>query len=123
MTGTPDVVAPLTPLEIEGLVRPQYRAYPVADHLADKLCAIVGTYARDGQPASSTRVKDLVDIAIIATTQAIGSTALRVAVVTNAVLRKLELSERFAVPDKIFDPILDATATGAWDPSAQAWIP
>ncbi|MCW3841687.1 nucleotidyl transferase AbiEii/AbiGii toxin family protein [Micromonospora yasonensis] len=69
MTGTPDVVAPLTPLNIEGLVRPNYRVFPIADHLADKLCATIGTYTRDGQPASSSRVKDLVDIAIIAITQ------------------------------------------------------
>ena len=151
MTGTPDVVAPLTPLEIEGLARPHYRVFPVADHLADKLCAIIGTYTRDGHPASSSRVKDLVDIAIIATTQTINATALCIAVVANAALRKLELPERFAVPDpvgwavryprvaaeapgpvasydtavnlasQIFDPILDATAIGAWDPSVQAW--
>ncbi|BCB79129.1 hypothetical protein GCM10022251_19530 [Phytohabitans flavus] len=153
MTGSPDIVAPLTPLEIEGLVRPRYRVFPVADHLADKLCAIVGSYARSGQPASSSRVKDLVDIAIIATTQTVDSTALRVAVVTNAALRALELPDRFLVPDpvgwatryprvaaeapgpvadydtavnlaeKIFDPVLTATATGVWDPSLQAWIP
>jgi hypothetical protein len=153
MTGTPDVVAPLTPLDIEGLIRPHYRVFPVADHLADKLCAIIGTYTRDGQPASSSRVKDLVDIAIIATTQGISSQALRIAVITNAALRNLKLPERFAVPDpvgwaaryprvaaeapgpvpnydaaanlagRIFNPVLSATAAGAWDPSAQAWIP
>jgi hypothetical protein len=153
MTATPDVVAPLTPLDIDGLVRPHYRVFPIADHLADKLCAIIGTYARDGQPASSSRVKDLVDIAIIATTQTISFSALRIAVVTNAALRRLELPERFAVPDpagwaarytrvaaeapgpapdydtavnlasRIFDPILAASATGAWDPSVQAWNP
>jgi hypothetical protein len=152
MTGTPDVIAPLTPLDIEGLVRPHYRVFPVADHLADKLCAIVGSYTRSGQPAGSSRVKDLVDIAIIATTQTIESAALRVAVVTNAALRQLELPDRFAVPDpagwatrylrvaaeapgpvsdydtavslasQIFDPVLDATAVGTWDPSVRAWI-
>jgi hypothetical protein len=153
MTGTPDIVAPLTPLDIEGLGRPHYRVFPVADHLADKLCAIIGTYAPGGQPASSSRVKDLVDIAIIATTMTFGSKALHIAVVTNAALRRLELPERFAVPhpvgwaaryprvaaeapgpvsdydtamslaSRIFDPVLDATATGAWDPSTQMWIP
>lgn len=45
MTATPDVVAPLTPLDIDRLVRPYYRVFPIADHLADKLCAIIGTYA------------------------------------------------------------------------------
>jgi hypothetical protein len=153
MTGTPDVVAPLTPLNIEGLVRPNYRVFPIADHLADKLCATIGTYARDGQPASSSRVKDLVDIAIIAITHAISADALRTAVASNATIRKIELPERFVVPDavgwaaryprvaaeapgtvpdydtavslasQIFDPVLDATAIGVWDPSARTWIP
>ncbi|MCW3841684.1 nucleotidyl transferase AbiEii/AbiGii toxin family protein [Micromonospora yasonensis] len=153
MTGTPDVVAPLTPLNIEGLVRPNYRVFPIADHLADKLCATIGTYGRDGQPASSTRVKDLVDIAIIAITHAISADTLRTAVVSNAAMRKTELPERFVVPDavgwaaryprvaaeapgtvpdydtaislasQIFDPVLDATAIGVWDPSARTWIP
>jgi hypothetical protein len=93
-----------------------------------------------------------VDIAIIAVTQTIDSNALRTAVVTNAALRKLQLPKRFTVPDpvgwaaryprvaaeapsaipdyatavilagQIFDPILDETATGTWNPSAQAWI-
>ena len=33
MTGTPDIVAPLTSLEIEGLIRPRYRVYPFADRV------------------------------------------------------------------------------------------
>lgn len=75
MTGRPDVVPPWAPLDIEGLVRPSYRVFPVADHLADKLCATVGVYARAEQPASSSRVKDLVDIAI---TQSAGLRVTRV---------------------------------------------
>jgi len=102
---------------------------------------------------SSSRVKDLVDIAIIATTLSTGSEALRIAVVANAALRGLGLPECFAVPDPVgwaaryprvaaespgpvpdydtavrlasdvFDSVLNATATGVWNPSAQAWIP
>jgi len=101
MTGTPDVVAPLTPLDIEGLIRPRYRVFPVADHLADKLCATIRTHAQHGRTASSSRIKDLVNIAIIATTLTIGSEALRIAVVTNMALRGLDLPERFAVPDPV----------------------
>ncbi|MDY7089643.1 MAG: nucleotidyl transferase AbiEii/AbiGii toxin family protein [Actinomycetota bacterium] len=152
MTGTPDVVAPLTPLSIDGLVRPHYRVFPIPDHLADKLCATIGTYVRDGQSASSSRVKDLVDIAIITSTQTFSADRLRTAVVINAAIRKVELPDRFIVPDEgwarrypkvaaeapgivpdydtavslarqIFDPILDATATGVWDPSARIWSP
>jgi hypothetical protein len=96
----------------------------------------------------STRVKDLVDIA---TTQTVHADALASAVVGNAAMRKIELPERFTVPDptgwatrypqvaaeapgpvsdfdtamslasQIFDPILTRTATGTWDPSARSW--
>ncbi|MEV6298317.1 nucleotidyl transferase AbiEii/AbiGii toxin family protein [Actinoplanes sp. NPDC051861] len=151
MTGTPDIVAPLTPLEIEGLIRPRYRVFPIADHLADKLCATVGSYARAGQPASSSRVKDLVDIAIIASTQTVQAAALRAAVVSNAAMRRIELPERFTVPDmagwatrypkvaaeapgpapdfvtatnlasQIFDTVLDGTAVGSWSPTSRSW--
>jgi hypothetical protein len=151
MTGTPDLVAPLTPLEIEGLIRPHYRVFPIADHLADKLCATIGAYARDGQPAGSSRVKDLVDIAIIAITQTVHADVLRSAVIRNAAMREVELPERFTVPDgtgwatryprvaaeapghvpdfgtavslasRLFDPILDRTATGVWNPSSRSW--
>lgn len=153
MTGTPDIVAPLTPLDIEGLIRPRYRVFPIADHLADKLCATIGSYTRTGQPASSSRVKDLVDIAIIASTQTVQAIALTAAVVSNAAMRKIELPERFTVPDmtgwatrypkvaaeapgpapdfatavnlasQIFDPILNRTAIGAWSPSTLSWTP
>lgn len=113
---------------------------------------MIGTYSRNGQPASSSRVKDLVDIAIIAITQTIDSKALRTAVVTNAAIRRLELPQRFTVPDQVgwatryprvaaeapgpvpdydtavtiaghvFDPILDATAGGTWQPATRAWL-
>jgi hypothetical protein len=106
----------------------------------------------DGRPVSSSRVKDLVDIAIIATTQTFKAERLRAAVVSNAEMRKLKLPQRFFVPDtagwaaryprvaadapgtvpgyhtavslasQIFDPVLDASVSGVWDPSARAWI-
>lgn len=52
MSGHPDLVPPLTPLEFDGLDRPMYRTFPVADHVADKLCD-----ARGARPAprNSTR--------------------------------------------------------------------
>lgn len=153
MTGTPDIVAPLTPLDIEGLIRPRYRVFPIADHLADKLCATIGAYTRTGQPTSSSRVKDLVDIAIIASTQTVEAAALTSALVSNAAMRKIELPERFTVPDvagwagrypkvaaeapgpapdfaaavalarQIFDPILRRAAIGVWSPSSRTWTP
>lgn len=66
MSGQPDVVPPLTPVQIDGLVRPPYRAFPLADHVADKFCAIITGHSRAGVVNSSSRIKDLVDIALIA---------------------------------------------------------
>jgi hypothetical protein len=139
-------------LVIDGLVRPRYRVLPVADHLADRLCAAVGTYARVTEPVGSTRVKDLVDIAIVATSQTVATVDRTVAVRVNAAARRLHLPERFAVPDPVgwgrrypgiasegpglfpdyetaatlagllFDPVLGATATGTWDPATRMWV-
>lgn len=98
MTGTPDLVLPLTPLQVPGLVRPPYRVFPIVDHLADKFCAIADRYG-DGETARpSSRVKDLVDIGLIATTHTVGGAALRIALVTNAADRALHLPSRFGVP-------------------------
>jgi hypothetical protein len=77
MTGEPDEVAPLTPLHIDGLVRPSCRAFPLPDHVADKFAAILGTHVRADTVTGSSRIKDLVDIALIATTQQISGPALR----------------------------------------------
>lgn len=61
MTGEPDTVLPLTSIEILGQERAPWRAYPLVDHVADKVCAIVERY--DGRP--STRFKDLIDLVAI----------------------------------------------------------
>jgi hypothetical protein len=151
MTGAPDIVAPLTPIDIEGLVRPRYRVFPIADHLADKFCATAGAYTGTGRTSGSSRVKDLVDIAIIAVTQTVHADVLTAAVVCNAAMRRIELPERFTVPDatgwaaryprvaaeapgpvpafdeavalatRLFDPVLTRTATGVWNPSTRGW--
>lgn len=58
MSGQPDKVPPLTPLQIDGLVRPNYRAFPLPDHCADKLCAVVEIHEQTGETRVSSRVKD-----------------------------------------------------------------
>lgn len=51
MTGVPQTASPLVALTIPGLIRPEYRLFPLADHVADKLCAIVEVHDRaDGLP-------------------------------------------------------------------------
>jgi hypothetical protein len=36
MSGKPDTVPPLTPIDVDGLIRPPYRVFPMADRVADK---------------------------------------------------------------------------------------
>lgn len=106
MSGQPDTVPPLTPLHLEGLVRPPYRAFPLADHCADKLCAIIETHEQAGGIRVSSRVKDLVDLALIARSQTVDGPALRAAILAGTGQRGLPLPTAFAVPD------LDAWRTG-----------
>ena len=87
-SGEPDVVAPLTPLHVDGLVRPSYRVFPLPDHVADKFAAIVGTHIRGETVTGSSQIKDLVDIALVATTQPISGPALRAAVLAGTAAPK-----------------------------------
>lgn len=153
MSGKPDEVAPLTPLHIDGLVRPSYRAFPLVDHVADKFCAIIRTHAAGGAAAGSSRIKGLVDVALIATNQQISAPALRVAILAGTTHRSLSVPDHFAVPDDAvwrrgyprsaadapgpmptFDeavslasalpnPVLDGAASGIWDPETASWAP
>jgi hypothetical protein len=151
MSGEPDLVAPLTPLHIDGLVRPYYRTFPLADHLADKFCAIITTHEGEGIARSSSRTKDLVDIALIATAKEISGTALRNAILANTAHRGLTIPDAFAVPDEIswrrgyaraaadapgplpdfgaalelaaalLNPALQGPVQATWDPQAAGW--
>ena len=151
MSGEPDEVAPLTPLHVDGLVRPSYRAFPLPDHVADKFAAILGTHVRGEKLTGSSRIKDLVDIALIATTQQISGPALRAAILAGAAHRNLSLPDAFAVPDEdvwrrgyprpaadapgptptfdeavslacaLLNPVLKGPVSGNWDPAAARW--
>jgi len=99
MTGAPDPVPPLTPIAIDGLVRPGYRAYPLPDHVADKLCAIIEPHhRRTGVVEVSTRHKDLVDLAVIAASQRLDAAAVRKAIMSESARRGLDLPTAFDVP-------------------------
>lgn len=54
-------------LPIAGLGPVFVIVYPIADHVADKVCATAETHGSAGR--SSSRVRDLVDLVVIATTQ------------------------------------------------------
>jgi hypothetical protein len=74
MTGEPDEVAALIPFEIPGIDPVRYRAYPVADHVADKVCAFLEVHPRAlGTAQPSTRYRDLADLAFIAHTQTVAA--------------------------------------------------
>lgn len=151
MSGEPDEVAPLTPLRIDGLVRPPYRAFPLADHVADKFCAIIGTHVFGDRVTGSSRVQDLVDIALIATSQPISGHTLRTAILAGTAHRSLSVPDAFTVPDEsvwrrayprsaadapgpmptfdeafslasaLLNPILNGPVSGGWDPAAASW--
>jgi hypothetical protein len=101
---------------------------------------------------ASTRVKDLVDVALIAGTQHVRGHDLRRALVGGAAHRGLALPPRFQVPDldawrtgytrraadapipvpsfrqaadvagRLFDPVLAGPLDGSWDPQACRWV-
>jgi Nucleotidyl transferase AbiEii toxin, Type IV TA system len=98
MTSAPDLVPPLVAVEIPGLLRVNYTAYPLADHIADKVAACLQGHVRAGAMVASTRYKDLVDLVLIARTQRPGAGQLRRAVLTQTVRCGIGLPAEFSAP-------------------------
>ena len=94
--GEPEIVTPADRIDVAGVPMFDYRVYPLANSLADKLCAMVETH--DGKPSS--RIKDLVDVAIYATTVDIDGGELCRRVRSEAGARGIVLPDRFSVPDE-----------------------
>jgi hypothetical protein len=148
MTGSPDQVSPLTEVHIVDRQRTTWQAYPMVDHVADKVCAILERYGDN----PSTRFKDLIDLIAISRRASVEADAQKRALTMEAARRDLELPAAFEVPDHtiwergyraearrsvgfdaldldtalaavrpFLNPLLDGTATGAWDPQSQAW--
>lgn len=83
ITGHPDDVPPIARGIIPSVEQSGYRAYPLADHVADKVAA---TYERHGVSDNpSTRYRDLIDLVSIATRASIDSNAL-----SNAIRSEFE---------------------------------
>lgn len=85
---------PASGLRLPRLINHDYRLYPVVDQIADKVCATMTTY--NGRPSS--REKDLVDLVVLATTQEVAGSALRVAINTEANRRRMEPFTQLLVP-------------------------
>lgn len=149
LTGHPDPVRPLTDIEILTSPRKSWQAYPLVDHVADKVCAILERH--QGQP--STRYKDLVDLVAIVHHATVAASLQSEALVKEGRRRGLSLPRRFDVPDRqmweqgyraearrttgldeanldaalttvrpFLNPLLEGTATGSWDPVTQTWL-
>ena len=150
ITATPEAARPLDLLgDLPGLVRPDYRLYPLVDTLADKVLAITEQHGE----RPSTRFRDLVDIMLILGSSAIDATALRRALASEHRRRGRSVNASFAVPDEslwragyartvadapnvtertldqalplakaFLDPILGGAVTcGRWNPATKAW--
>lgn len=150
--GCPEVVEPANRLYLRRpLITFPYRLYPVVDQIADKVCATMDTQYPGGK--RSTRVKDLVDLVVIAHTQTVDLDELRAAIDSKRELSGIAPFEHFGAPAE-WDRTYPATAEGvpaaeslsaqtaaglvasfvdpalgkianpaAWDPHALAWIP
>ena len=127
-----------------------YRAYPLVNHIADKLAAI---FERHGTlRAPSARYKDLVNLVAILTKFSVQADAQQQALESEAERRGLILPSQFDVPDHqmwdtgyraearrslltmartldeaagivqpFADPLLQRTAAGHWEPATGRW--
>ena len=149
--GRPDVVEPANRLHLRRpLITHPYRLYPLADHVADKVCATMDTNYPGAK--RSSRVKDLVDLVVLAHTQAVVLDELRNAIAAKRVISGIEPFKHFDIPDdwartypttakgvpsaefftaaaaadlvaSFVDPALDKSSnTGIWDPDNLAWV-
>jgi len=99
MTGAPDEVPPLVPIDLPGLSRVSYRAYPIVDHIADKVCALLERHPRpDGGIEQSTRYRDLADLVVFAHNVSVTAQDLRAALDSEAHRRQLTLANHLEIP-------------------------
>ena len=151
MTGQPDEVPSIAIVRMPQIKQDGYLAYPLVDHVADKVCAVFQRYGLADAP--STRYKDLVDLVAIIITSIIDADSQTDALRSEASRRGLVLPDQFGVPDLALwekgyaaeagrstlpvartltdalvlvrwfvDPILEGSARGRWEPSTHTWI-
>lgn len=150
MTGQPENVPPLARLAMPDVEQHGYRAYPLVDHVADKVAAM---FERHGElRRASTRFKDLVDLVAVVTGASIAAEPQMAALRSEAERRDIALPDRFQVPDlelwergyaseagrsllpvartldealavvrPFVDPLLAGIAVGRWDPVGRTW--
>jgi predicted nucleotidyltransferase component of viral defense system len=95
MHGAPELVVAKDALAFAGIAPPTLRIYPIETHLAEKLHAY--TMPR---PRPNTRVKDLPDMALLATTRALDAKQLRA-----AFEQTFDFRETHPLPTMLPDPL------------------
>ncbi|PFG34653.1 LOW QUALITY PROTEIN: nucleotidyltransferase AbiEii toxin of type IV toxin-antitoxin system [Sanguibacter antarcticus] len=106
MTGAPELLTDPV-LDLRGINAPTMRLYSVVDHIADKLCATQSTYGAAGDQPSS-RVRDLVDLVVLASAQDIDGSALIAAIRGEWMHRGLPGVPVFAPPqswERLYTPL------------------
>jgi hypothetical protein len=99
MTGVPDETVETVetvddPIPLRGVTPPVVRLYPLIDHIADKLCATMTTYAS----GASSRERDLVDLVVFALSQDVDGAELTTAIHGEWTNRELAGPPRFEPP-------------------------
>lgn len=147
--GQLEVVEPANRLHLRrSLVTHPYRLYPVVDQIADKVCATVDTYPGGKQ---SSRVKDLVDLVVLAQFQSVELAELRAAIEAKRLLSGLTPFNHIDIPEEwhrtypdtakgvptaetytaataadlvaafIEPALVSGSATASWNPDELAW--
>lgn len=146
LVGEPDVVVGDDILGFVGIAPSSLRLYPVVSHIAEKLHAF--TMPR---PRPNTRVRDLPDLALLATTGPIEGAALRraieltfefrgthtfptavppppefwaapyAAMVENDDLAWKTLPEVTGAVERFLNPVLASSDCGTWEPRSWLW--
>jgi hypothetical protein len=94
LTGVVSVVPPANRLRLPRLATHDYRLYPIVDQIADKVCATMAIYST----GASSREKDLVDLVVIANTQNVDASSLRIAIASESRRRGLDPFDHFIIP-------------------------
>jgi hypothetical protein len=96
VTAAPERIVPDAVVQVAGLRTPGYLLYPVVDHIADKVCATFELHPPASTPSS--RVRDLVDLVVIARTQSVEAQALRTAIEAERLHRGLPQIHGYVTP-------------------------
>ncbi len=150
MIGKPETVPALARLGIPSVKQTGYIAYPLVDHIADKVAAMYEVHGTSAAP--STRYRDLVDLVAISLVASLSAAPLTRAIRSEETRRGIQLPVRLAVLDvglwsggyaaearrsllpeartldeamelegRFLDPVLAGSARGSWHPGLRGW--